>query len=324
MKEAKVVAIGKADQAIRETFWGNVPPGFNVTWLEADQSSEDNIVEQLRDADFLLLLRAGVPERALREAKRLKLIQTFSQGYDRVPLDITSELGISVSNVGGGNAIAVAEHTVLLMLAVLRRIIPSVIALKEGKTAVDVDRRLYHQLRDKQVGIIGLGDIGRRVAKIVHGFDANVIFHDAVRIPEAVVKEIKACQVSLDELLSTADIVSLHVPLMESTKKLISSEQLNIMKPSAILVNTSRGEVVDEEALIQALRENKIAGAGLDVLNKEPPARNNPLLFMENVVATPHVGGYAWENFVTRFETVWGNVVGVWQGKPPINVVSRR
>lgn len=324
MKQAKVIFISRSDPAIREAFCEHVPPGFNVTWIEAETSSEREITEQLRNADFLLLMRAGVPEMALRQAKQLKLIQLFSQGYDRIPLHITSELNIPVANVGGANTIAVAEHTVLLMLAVLRCLCPSITAAKEGKAAADIDRRPYHQLYGKLVGLIGLGNIGRHVAKIVHGFGARVIFYDKAEIPQSVLKVVKARFTGLAELLRTADIVSLHVPLLQSTRRMIGEKQLQMMKPSAILINTSRGAVVDEEALIKALSQKKLAGAGLDVFTTEPPRGDNPLLSMDNVVATPHVGGYAWENFVTRLDDVWGNVIRVWEGKPPRNVVTER
>lgn len=324
MKEAKVVFLNRSDPAVRETFWEHVPRGFNVVWLEAQTATDDEIKEQLRDADFLLMVRARVPEPALRAAKRLKLIQLFSQGYEGVPLNVTLELGIPVANAGGVNTTAAAEHTLLLMLAVMRCLCPSVAATREGKAAVDIDRRPYHQLYGKVVGLVGLGTIGRKVAKMVSGFDASVIFYDKATIPPSVLQEIKAKPVPLNELLRTADIVSLHVPLLESTRHMMGAEQFDMMKPTAFLINASRGEVVDEAALINALRQKKIAGAGLDVFTREPPDRNNPLLAMDNVVPTPHVGGYAWENFLARYDDIWDNVANVWQGKPPRNVVTER
>ena len=324
VKEAKVVFVTRHNNPVyRKVFWEHVPPGFNVLWMDANESNEDEIVDQMLDADFLLVLGASIPERALREAKQLKLIQLFTQGYDYFPLAITSELGIPVANIGGATAVTVAEHTVLLMLAVLRRIFPSIAALKEGKAFGTLDRRLYHQLYEKVVGIVGFGNIGRRVASLVHGFDAKVIFYDRVEIPPAFTEKVQARPVTLEELLRTADIVSLHVPLEESTRGMIGWEQLEIMKPSAIVINTSRGNIVDEEALIRALSQNKIAGAGLDVFTKEPPESDNPLLDMENVVATPHMGGLAWEHQDARFELIWGNVIDVWHGKPPRNVVNK-
>jgi phosphoglycerate dehydrogenase-like enzyme len=278
-------------------------------------------VDQLKDADFLIPLRIVIPDRALREAEKLRLIQLFSQGYDRIQTDLTSELEIPVSNVGGINAIAVAEHTILLILACIRRFLPSISAFESGKFAADLDRRLYHQLYEKTVGIIGLGNIGRRVARIVDAFGGTVIFYDPMEIPTAVIEECHATLVGMEELLSRSDIVSLHVPLLEGTSGMIGRDQLCMMKPSAILINTGRGPVIDEAALIRALEEKQIAGAGLDVFAREPPKPENPLLHMENVVATPHIAGFSIENVILRVDFMWENMSRVWRGEEPQNVV---
>lgn len=320
LKEAKVVFFNNVRPHFHKVFDEHVPAGFRAVRIQAGESSESEIVKQMRDADFLILLLATVPERALREAKQLKLIQLFTQGYDDVPLHLTEELGIPVANFVGGS-IAVAEHTILLMLALLRRLIPSIAVLRAGKFNTDVNRTLYHQLHAKVVGLVGLGNIGRHVARILQGFGADVIFYDKARISPDSLKEIKASPVSLEELLSTADIVSLHLPLLEGTRGIIGRDQLEMMKSSAIFLNTSRGELVDEEALIQALKEGKIAGAGLDVYAKEPPDPDNPLLTMENVVTTPHIADAASESYFARFEESWANIVAVWEGKKPRNIV---
>ncbi len=323
MKDAKVIFLTRINQTeLQEKIWEHIPPGFHVLWLNTNEMKEDEIIDQMRDTDFLFPLGALVPEQALREAKQLKLIQLFSQGYDRIPLALTLELGIPVANIGGANAITVSEQAVMLMLALLRRLCPSITALKQGKSIMHLDRRQYHQLHGKVVGIIGLGNIGCRVAKIVHSFDARVIFHEKAEVPRSVVNKFEGRLVGLEELLGTADIVTLHVPLLESTRGMIGWEQFKLMKPSAILINTSRGSVVDEEALIKALQQKEIAGAGLDVFTKEPPELDNPLLSMENVVATPHLGGFAWDNLDARLELIWGNVKDVWKGKPPRYVVT--
>lgn len=320
LKEAKVVFFNNVRPHFHKVFDEHVPAGFRAVRIQAGESSESEIVKQMRDADFLILLLATVPERALREAKQLKLIQLFTQGYDDVPLHLTEELGIPVANFVGGS-IAVAEHTILLMLALLRRLIPSIAVLRAGKFNTDVNRTLYRQLHAKVVGLVGLGNIGRHVARILQGFGADVIFYDKARISPDSLKEIKASPVSLEELLSTADIVSLHLPLLEGTRGIIGRDQLEMMKSSAIFLNTSRGELVDEEALIQALKEGKIAGAGLDVYAKEPPDPDNPLLTMENVVTTPHIADAASESYFARFEESWANIVAVWEGNKPRNIV---
>jgi len=182
--------------------------------------------------------------------------------------------------------------------------------------------KYIRRLHDKTVGIIGLGNIGRWVAGVVHGFGARVIFYDVADIPESVVVKLQANRVSLDELLSSADIVTLHVPLLESTRGLIGWKQLTMMKPSAILVNTCRGTVVDESALIRALNEEKIAGAGLDVLTDEPASPDNPLLHMDNVVVTPHIAAEVWEDYLLLIKLTWENVSLLAEGKEPRNIVA--
>ena len=331
MVRGKVVFIAFVEPDFRDTFLAECPSNLEVVMALANpKASEKQIAEafgseQLRDADFLVLFgRWRVPDEAVLRAKHLKLIQTLGQGTDHIPVRLASELGIPVANSGGSNAISVAEHTVLLMLASLRNLLPSVETLRRGKFTTDVDRRSYHQLYEKTVGIVGLGTIGRLVAKRVHAFGGKVIFFDKTVIPQSMITDCQACPASLEELLSTADIVTLHVPLLEGTHKMIRWEQLTMMKPSAVLINTSRGGAIDEAALIRALHEKIIAGAGIDVFEPEPPGRENPLLRMDNVVATPHIAGVALENWMFRVRTCWGNLQRVWEGKEPQNVVNAK
>jgi len=322
MKEAKAIfLISRDSHHFRKIFWEHIPPGFNVILVDTRETDEEEIIEQMSDADILFALVANVPEMALRKAKNLKFIHLTTQGYDYFPTDLASELGIPVANIGGATTVPVAEHSVLLMLAVLRNICPNIALHKAGNSRI-LDARLSHQLYKKVVGIIGFGNIGSRVGKLVHGFDAEVVFHDIAEISPSLVERAQARQVSYEELLGIADIVSLHVPLDDSTRRMVGREQLRMMKPSAILINTSRGKVVDEEALIRALQEKEIAGAGLDVLAKEPPDLDNPLLSMDNVVTTPHMAGLAWEDLPTVFNDIWGNVKDVCAGKPARNVVN--
>jgi phosphoglycerate dehydrogenase-like enzyme len=321
MKKAKVVFMTSSGPPFQKMFWEYVPEGYEVVLIQTGASNEEEIVRQISDSDFLILHRSGVPEQALREAKNLKLIQLFTQGYDQVPVHLAAELGIPVSNFTG-STIAVAEHAVLLTLALLRRLIPSIKTLKDGKFTSDVNRTQYHELKNKIVGLVGIGNIGYHSARIFHGFDAGIIYYDKAQIDKSAIERISARPVELPDLLRESDIVSLHVPLLPSTRGIMGWEQLKSMKSSAILINTSRGELVDEEALIRALNEKIIAGAGLDVFTKEPPALDNPLLSMENVIATPHIGDAATENFYTRFNDAWGNISSVWQGQKPINVIK--
>ena len=331
MVRGKVVFIAFVEPDFRDTFLAECPSNLEVVMALADpDASEKEIAkafgsEELREADFLVLFgRWRVPDEAVRGARHLKLIQTLGQGTDHIPVRLASELGIPVANSGGSNAISVAEHTVLLMLASLRNLLPSIEALRRGKFTTHMDRRSFHQLYEKTVGIVGLGTIGRLVAQRVHALGGKVIFFDKADIPQSIITGCQARQVSLEDLLATADIVTLHVPLLENTQQMIGWEQLRMMKPSAILINTSRGPAVDESALIRALREKMIAGAGIDVFDPEPPGRKNPLLRMDTVVATPHIAGVALENWMFRVRTCWNNLQRVWEGKEPQNVVNAK
>ncbi|MFC1952352.1 2-hydroxyacid dehydrogenase [Chloroflexota bacterium] len=248
-------------------------------------------------------------------------MQTWGQGTNHLPLKWALEKGIPIANAGGANAISVAEHTVLLMLACLRRLLPMNQSIREGKFMGNIDRRNSHELHDKTVGIVGFGNIGRRVAKLCYGFGANIIYFERMFVPYALRADLKARPVDLDELLSTSDVVTLHIPLLESNRGMIDWAQLNKMKPSAYIINTSRGAIIDQDDLIRALNEKKIAGAGLDVWEPEPPDPKNPLLHMPNVVATPHIAGRSSENMKPRCETIWRNVLLVSKGKEPLNRV---
>lgn len=204
----------------------------------------------------------------------------------------------------------------------MRRIVPSTVAMKQGKWRRDLDDAWYHELFHKTVGIVGLGNIGRWAGHIFHGFGTEIIFYDSERIRLSTAALIPGRQVSLDELLKTSDVVSLHVPLSEKTKGMIGKREFGLMKPTAFLINTCRGPVVDEAALIEALRNKQIAGAGIDVWKKEPVNLDNPLLQMENVVATPHIGGAAQESFPRRLGQIWENFEAVLAGQRPVSLVA--
>jgi phosphoglycerate dehydrogenase-like enzyme len=323
MSKNKVLFIGNIPPRYLKTLVDAAPEGFSVVRLP-NAASLDEMVREVKDADFLILRHGttGIPDEVFRAGKRVKLVQITGMGFDWLPLPLLKELGIGAANVGGMNAVAVAEHAVTLMLTVLRRLVPSMAALRQGKWRKDLDDSLCGELYLRTVGVVGLGNIGRWVAKIVAGFGARVIFYDSIKMTLTAAAVIPARQVTLEELLRTADIVSLHVPLSGESKKLIGRHELELMKPSAILINASRGEVVDEAALIEALRENRIAGAGLDVFEHEPVDLKSPLLQMEQVVCTPHMGGAAWENIPRRVSRFWENFEAVLRGERPATLVA--
>lgn len=299
---------------------GSAPEGFGVTVMPPDAPLED-LCREAEDADFLIS-GVEVPEDVFRAAKKVKFIQYMSSGYGQLPLPVLNDLGVPVAQMKT-HSISVAEHAVTLMLSLLRRIPASLQLMREGKWRHELDEMSYSELYGKTVGIVGLGNIGRWVGKVVHhGFGASVIYYDNAEIPLTISELISAEAVSLGELMQRSDIVCVNLPLNKLSDKLIGRTQLEQMKPSAILVNVGRGEVVDERALIETLREQRIAGAGLDVYQNEPLELSSELLELDNAICTPHMAGVGWENVQRRIETVWDNFAAALRGDIPKGVVT--
>jgi phosphoglycerate dehydrogenase-like enzyme len=302
-------------------FVAEKPAEWQITLVNPADGPQE-LARQLEDAQYLVTLDSGYVSPAVLEgAEHLKLIQTRGQGADPVVAKWALGKGVPIANAGGANTIPVAEGTVLLMLACLHRLLLLNQSIRNGEFGEKIGRKGSYELYDKTVGIVGFGNVGRRVAKLCYGFGANIIYFERVFVPYALRADFKARPVSLDELLSTADIVTLHVPDLESTRGMIGPTQLARMKASSYLINTSRGAVVDQDALIRALSENRIAGAGLDVWEPEPPDPKNPLLQMANVVATPHQVGRAWETGKRAYGAIWTNLQLVAEGREPLNMI---
>ncbi len=277
----------------------------------------------LPGADFLV----GFGNRAInadfyRRASKLKLLQLLSAGYDTVDIEAARAAGIPVCNNGGANSTAVSEHAVLLMMAVARRLVWQHESVAAGRwRGNDLAGTKLYELRDKTLGIVGLGAIGKKVARLGNAFGMRVHYYDIRRVSEAEEDALSVRFKLLGEILRTSDIVSLHVPLTPTSRHMISAAELAQMKPSAYLINTCRGPVVDEPALITALQDGKIAGAGLDVFDQEPPPADNPLFRLKNVVLTPHFGGPTWDNQQARFRNAFDNCQRVARGEKPLWVI---
>lgn len=298
----------------------STPEGFDVKVMPLTAEVSE-ICREAADADFLIS-GVDVPEEVFRAARNVQFIQYMSSGYGQLPIDVLNELGVPVAQMKT-HSISVAEHALTLMLTVLRRIPVSTQLLREGKWREDLDEMSYSELYNKTVGIVGLGNIGRWIGKIVHhGFGANVVFYDNAEIPLTVSELIPARAVPLEELMAVSDVVCLSLPLNAQSNKLIGRDELALMKRSGVLVNVGRGEVVDQDALIELLREGRLAGAGLDVFEKEPLDTANALLSMEQVICTPHMAGVGWENVQRRIATVWQNFDAVISGGIPTGVVT--
>lgn len=316
---AKVLFINGQGEAVADILKKMAPAeGFEMAWRPY-RSSDDEKISELREADFLVLHPAEISEALLRQAKKARLVQLLSAGYDAVDLRLTNELGIPVATNGGANAWAVAEHAVALVLALYKRLIAADRSVREGRWRQAITGFNTFEIAGKTLGLIGAGNIGRKVARRLAAFEARTVYYDIVPAPD-IEKELGARRVSLEELLKEADIMSIHLPLNRETRGLIGRPQLAMMKPTAVIVNTSRGPVVNEEALAEALREKRIAGAGLDVYEKEPISSDNPLLQLENAILTPHTAGHAYEGWFRRSKFAWENIERVAKGEPPLSL----
>lgn len=271
-------------------------------------------IERAKDADVIMIANMPLKGEVIRACKNLKYINIAFTGVDHVDLEACKECGVQVSNASGYSNVSVAELALCLMLTLLRNV-PQVDArCREGKTK---DGLVGFELSGKTVGIVGLGKIGQATAALCKAFGCRVIAYN--HRPKEAPDYIE--QLPLEEVLRQSDIVTLHCPLNASTRGLIGAEELAVMKPSAYLINTARGPVVDSEALAAALNEDRLAGAGIDVFEIEPPLDTaHPLLHAKNCVVTPHVAFATKESMLLRAEIVF-DTLNAWFNGERKNVI---
>jgi phosphoglycerate dehydrogenase-like enzyme len=302
--EPDVVAIGRR----------LLPPGFELRLVSAE-----GLAAALPEADYLMGFIGPLDDAILARARRLKLVQLLSVGYDRFNLAGARAARIPVAVNGGANAIAVAEHTIMLMMATLRHLTELDAGVRAGRWSAGV-KRLY-ELWSSTIGIVGMGRIGQEVGQRLRAWGATLVYYDPVRLTLERERDLGVAFAPLDELLARADVLTVHVPLSAATRHLIDGPALARMKPTAVVVNTSRGELVDESALAKALHEGRLGGAGLDVLSAEPPPSDHPLLSTPNTLLTPHMAGPTWQSWPRRFGNAYANISRVQRGEPPQWVV---
>jgi phosphoglycerate dehydrogenase-like enzyme len=297
-----------------------LPPGMEL--VVADPGKPE-FYDAAADVEYYLgSPRTGIGNEFFRAAPRLKLVQLTSAGYDRVDLEAARKAKVPVANNGGANAVAVAEHAVMLMLAVLKKLVYHHLNVVSGTwRASDFAAVRTYEVEGKRLGIVGLGNIGKKVARRVQGFDMDVRYHDVIRLTGDQEDALGVRYALFHELLRTSDVVTLHVPLNDVTRSMISTRELAMMKPGAILINTCRGPVVDEDALHAALTSGTIAAAGLDVMVEEPPRKQHPLLSLPNVTLTPHSAGPTWDNWAKAYRNGFDNIQRMESGQAPLWVV---
>jgi len=290
-------------------------------------ASEEESCEAVREADVILCgatsLSVPITRKIIEAAKNLKLIQVGTTGYDTIDVVAATEKRIPVANTAGTNAPGVAEHTILLILGLLRRLIYRHQQTLKGNWPSFEERESIHELRGKTLGLFGLGAIGREVSKLAKAFGALTLYYKRNRLPEDVETQLGVKYVPFDELLVTSDILSINVPLTEETRGMIGKAELAKMKDMAILVNTARAEIVDEKALAEALQNGTLAGAGIDVFAEEPVDARNPLLEVQNVILTPHMGGDGPATTIRTSKLINENINRVLEGQQLLNLVNQ-
>lgn len=287
-----------------------LPEGWHL--LTPRQPS--NFDEELAQADFIVIANDAIDAEHLQRAPRLKMIQHQGVGYEKIDLAACRERRIPVGLTPEGTSIGVAEHTLLLILAVYKQLVTAANGVSRGEWMQWSLRQRSFELCGKTLGLIGFGRIGREVAKRALAFDARIIFADPL-VNEPGDLPAERCD-SIDELLAKSDIVSLHVPLTPESHRLIDARTLGLMKPGSILINTARGGLVDEAALVAALQSGHLGGAGLDVFATEPLPRDHPLITCPNVILTPHIAAGTRDALQAKMQAVFTNLLRYTRGEP--------
>jgi D-3-phosphoglycerate dehydrogenase / 2-oxoglutarate reductase len=283
-------------------------------------TNESEVADAARNAHVIMCDASPVTRNVIHSLSELVGVVEYGVGYDNIDVSAATENGVVVCNVPDFMTSEVADHAVALILALTRKLDRIGRSTRAGEWNWR-EFRPVSSLDGKTVGIIGFGNIGRQVAERMRSFRTVVVAYDPY-VPHEVMEKLGARFADLDELLAVSDVVSIHVPLTKETKQLIGKKELAMLKDSAVLVNTSRGSVIDQEALVESLRKGRIGAAGLDVLAKEPPNSTDPILGFENVIVTPHIGWYSEQSSSRLQENAALEAERILTGKPPKHCVN--
>ncbi len=319
MSRPKVLATRPLFEAAREI----LNKSFDVEyWTQPERISREELLRRTQDKEALVcLLTERVDEELLAAAPKLKIAANVAVGFDNMDVPACTKRRVAATNTPGVLDETTADFAWTLLMAVARRVSEGEQLARSGQwKGWDLDQLCGTDVWGKTLGILGFGRIGRGVARRAGGFLMKVIYHDAVRAPEALEKELHAEYREFNRLLAESDFVSVHVPLLPETRRLLSTAQFSSMKPTAFVINTSRGPVVDEAALVQALEGGKIAGAALDVFENEPAI--HPGLKRPNVVLAPHIASASIETRTKMACMAAENVVALFSGKRPPNILN--
>jgi D-3-phosphoglycerate dehydrogenase len=290
--------------------------------LFARSLEEGSLIQEAKEIDGIIIRANGKVTRKMMEAApRLRVVGRHGVGVENVDLEAATEKGIWVVNTPDANDISVAEHFFGLALILSKMLKKGEMALREGRWEARY-QYIGNELHGKTLGILGFGRIGKAVGHIGYkGFDMKVLYYDALRYEE-VEKEIEAVKTNLEEVMSRSDFISINLPMLPVTKGLIGEREFGMMRPTAYIINLARGPIWDEKALYKVLKEGRIAGAGADVFEVEPAAKEHPLFQLENFVGTPHSAAHT-EEALRRMSLVAVDILRVLEGKEPIYPVNQ-
>ncbi len=292
-------------------------------WPERTPPGRDQLRDMVSSADGVIALLTDEFDGPLMDkAQQLKVISNYAVGYDNIDVAAATDRGIAVTNTPGVLTETTADMTMALLLAAARRVVEGDRAVRCGDwLSWEPTYMLGRDLHHSRVGIIGMGRIGQAVARRVLGFSAEVVYTDTEPLEE-IQRQMPVEYLSLEELLDSCDFVCIHVPLTEDTRHLLAAEQLQQMKKGSVLVNTSRGGVIEETALVQALREGPLAAAGLDVFDEEPLPTSHPLVRLDNVVLAPHLGSATVRTREAMARLAAENAAAVLRADQPRHIVN--
>jgi phosphoglycerate dehydrogenase-like enzyme len=283
--------------------------------------SEEDLTRHAAETEILLVIQRKVDSHLLSLVPHVRFVQRVGVGYDNLDLEALQAAGVVAAYTPGANAVAVAEHTILLMLALLKRFVAAESATRQGGwPTLELFQAGLGELENTMVGLVGFGNIGRAVAQRLVPFGSRVLYTAHHAVDPATEQQFGVRYASLDNLLTSSTIVSLHVPLTGDTRKLIGEAELAKMPAGAFLVNTSRGEVIDEAALRRAIESGKLGGAALDVLYYERPG-GNPFTDLPQVIVTPHIAGGSRAAVARGLQMALANIARFLRGEPPLNLV---
>ncbi|MCD8510782.1 MAG: C-terminal binding protein [Bacillus sp. (in: Bacteria)] len=291
----------------------------DVEFIYAQCKTEEEVIEASKDADGIINQYAPITRKVIESFTKCKVIARYGVGVNTIDVPAATEKGITVCNVTDYCLDEVSDHAMALLLAAARKVTLLNNHVKSGTWDFKVGTPIY-RLRGRKLGLVGLGQIPQQVAKKAQAFGLKVIAYDPF-IPKEVAAGLNVELVELNELCSQSDYISVHAPLIAATEGMVGEEQFKHMKKEAFIINTARGPVIDEKALIKALQNNEIAGAALDVVEQEPIEADNPLLEMEQVILNPHVAWYSEESQIELKQKTAQNVADVLSGDVPKYVV---